>query len=91
MEERPDVALVTGRRRERSPEQSVYNRLADIDWDLPVGEIDRSHGDILIRGEAFRQVGGFNPFVLVSEDCELCLRFGCGMDSAKDRCRNDRA
>jgi cellulose synthase/poly-beta-1,6-N-acetylglucosamine synthase-like glycosyltransferase len=71
---RPDVALVTGRRRECFPEQSVYNRLADIDWDLPVGEIDGSHGDILVRCEAFREVGGFNPNVLVSEDREMCLR-----------------
>jgi cellulose synthase/poly-beta-1,6-N-acetylglucosamine synthase-like glycosyltransferase len=74
LEDRPDVALVTGRRRERFPEQSIYNRLADIDWDLPVGEIDRSHGDILVCSEAFRHVGGFNSVVRVGEDHDLCLR-----------------
>ena len=74
LEERPEVALVTGRRRERFPERSCYNRLADLEWDMPIGEIEGSHGDIMVRIEAFRQIGGFDPSVLVSEDYELCLR-----------------
>ena len=74
LEERPDVALVSGRRRERFREQSIYNRLADLEWDMPVGEIKGSHGDIMVRAEAFRQVGGFDAEVLVSEDYELCVR-----------------
>lgn len=74
LEKRPDVALVTGRRRERFPEQTIYNRLADLDWDTPVGEIDTSHGDIMIRVDAFRQIGGFDPEVFVAEDFELCIR-----------------
>ena len=32
------VAVVCGRRRERYPERSIYNRLCDIEWDTPVGE-----------------------------------------------------
>ncbi len=74
LEDRVDVALVTGRRRERHREQSIYNRLADIEWDIPTGEIKATHGDFLIRAGAFRQVGGFDPTVRVSEDHELCLR-----------------
>jgi GT2 family glycosyltransferase len=74
LEERPDVGLVTGRRRERFPERSSYNRLADLEWDMPIGEIDGSHGDIMVRVDAFREVGGFDPAVLVGEDYELCLR-----------------
>ena len=58
LEERSDVALVTGRRRERFPEQSIYNRLADLEWDTPVGEIDTSHGDVMVRVDAFRQDRG---------------------------------
>src|SRR5262249_1184135 len=54
LEGRPDVALVTGRRRERFPERSIYNHLADLEWDMPLGEIAGSHGDILVRAEAFR-------------------------------------
>jgi GT2 family glycosyltransferase len=74
LEDRPDVALVTGRRRERFPTRSAYNRLADLEWDMPIGEIEGSHGDIMVRADAFRQVGGFDPAVLVGEDYELCLR-----------------
>jgi GT2 family glycosyltransferase len=74
LEERSDVALVTGRRRERFPEQSIYNRLADLEWDTPVGEIDTSHGDVMVRVDAFRQIGGFDPEVFVGEDFELCIR-----------------
>ena len=74
LEERPDVALVTGRRRERFPERSSYNRLADLEWDMPLGEIEGSHGDILVRAEAFRQVDGFDASVFVGEDFDLCVR-----------------
>ena len=56
----PTSRLVSGRRRERFPDQSIYNRLADLEWDMPVGEIKGSHGDIMVRAEAFRQVGGFD-------------------------------
>jgi GT2 family glycosyltransferase len=73
-EERPDVALVTGRRRERHPDRSAYNRLADIEWDAPIGEIDGSHGDIMVRVDAFRQIGGCNAAMTVSEDIDLCVR-----------------
>lgn len=74
LEEHPEVALVTGRRRERFPERSTYNRLADLEWDMPLGEIEGSHGDIMVRAEAFRQAAGFDPAVLVGEDYELCVR-----------------
>jgi glycosyltransferase involved in cell wall biosynthesis len=74
LEQRPEVALVTGRRRERFPERSLYNRLADLEWDMPLGEIEGSHGDILVRAEALRQVDGFDAAVFVGEDFDLCVR-----------------
>src|SRR5580698_8655221 len=36
--QRPELAVVCGRRRERHPEASVYNRLCDLEWDTPVGD-----------------------------------------------------
>jgi GT2 family glycosyltransferase len=74
LEVRPDVALVTGRRRERFPERSIYNRLADLEWDMPIGEIEGSHGDIMVRADAFCQIGGFDATVFVGEDYDLCVR-----------------
>jgi cellulose synthase/poly-beta-1,6-N-acetylglucosamine synthase-like glycosyltransferase len=74
LEGRPDVAVVCGRRRERFPEASVYNRLADLEWDMPVGEADSCGGDAMMRVEAFRAVNGFDASVVAGEEPELCQR-----------------
>jgi GT2 family glycosyltransferase len=71
---RAELAVVCGRRRERFPDASVYNRLCDIEWDTPVGDADSCGGDSMIRIEAFKAVGGFNPGMLAGEEPELCLR-----------------
>jgi GT2 family glycosyltransferase len=74
LREHPDVAVVCGRRRERFPEASVYNRLCDIEWDTPVGEARACGGDSLMRVEALAGVGGFDPSLIAGEEPELCLR-----------------
>ena len=71
---RPDVAVVCGRRRERFPDVSIYNRLCDMEWDTSLGEALACGGDALMRVAAFRQVEGFNPEIIAAEDDELCLR-----------------
>jgi len=70
----PDVAVVCGRRRERFPERSVYNRLADLEWDTPVGEAKSCGGDAMMRVDAFRAAGGFDASVAAGEEPELCQR-----------------
>lgn len=74
LEARPDVAVVCGRRRERFPEQSIYNRLCDMEWDTPIGEATACGGDSMMRIEAFQQAGGFNPTLIAGEEPELCVR-----------------
>ena len=74
LDERREVAAVCGRLRERHPERSVYNRLADLEWNGPVGEIKACGGIAMIRAEAFEAVGGFDPSIIAAEDDELCLR-----------------
>ena len=71
---RPELAIVCGRRRERYPDRSIYNRLADIEWNSPVGEVKYCGGDALMRVEALRQVGGYNPALIAGEEPELCVR-----------------
>jgi len=71
---RPNVAAVSGRRRERFPEQSIYNRLADIEWNSPVGEAKYCGGDVLVRADAFRQVEGYNAALIAGEDPDLGVR-----------------
>jgi GT2 family glycosyltransferase len=70
----PDVAVVCGRRREKFPEHSVYNRLCDIEWNTPVGEASSCGGDALYRASDFQESGGFNETLIAGEEPELCLR-----------------
>lgn len=69
-----DVAVVCGRRRERYPTRSVYNRLCDLEWDTPIGEATECGGDSLVRVSAFRQVGGYANDLIAGEEPEMCLR-----------------
>lgn len=74
LELHPDWAVVCGRRRERSPQQSLYNQLCDIEWDTPIGEALACGGDSMMRVEAVQQVNGFNPDLIAGEEPELCVR-----------------
>jgi hypothetical protein len=68
------AAVVCGRRRERWPERSIYNRLADLEWDRPAGETKSCGGDALFRVEALTQVQGFDASIVAGEEPELCRR-----------------
>jgi cellulose synthase/poly-beta-1,6-N-acetylglucosamine synthase-like glycosyltransferase len=72
--DRPAVVAVCGRRRERFPEASVYNRLCDLEWDTPVGPAEATGGDALFRVEALRAAGGYRDDLIAGEEPELCLR-----------------
>ena len=74
LDERVDVGIVCGRRRERYPERSVYNMLCDIEWNTPVGEAKACGGDAMMRADAFTAVGGFAPSLIAGEEPELCVR-----------------
>ncbi|MCC7383745.1 MAG: glycosyltransferase [Deltaproteobacteria bacterium] len=71
---RPELAVVCGRRRERAPEASIYNRLMDLEWDTPVGEATACGGDAMMRARAFEAVGGFDATLIAGEEPELCFR-----------------
>ena len=70
----PEVAVVCGRRRERFPEQSIYNQLCDLEWNTPIGETKACGGDAMMRSKAFQQVAGFDPTLIAGEEPELCVR-----------------
>ena len=71
---RPEIAVICGRRRERYPHKSIYNRLCDLEWNTPIGEAGACGGDAIMRVEAFEQAGGFNPRLIAGEEPELCVR-----------------
>jgi glycosyltransferase involved in cell wall biosynthesis len=69
------VAVVWGFRRERYPDQSIYNMLCDYEWgDIVSGETKICGGDALIRVSAFQQVGGYRPDLICGEEPEMCVR-----------------
>jgi len=68
------LAAVCGRRRERFPNASVYNKLTDIEWDTPVGNTKSCGGDVLFRVIALQEAGGYDPSVIAGEEPELCFR-----------------
>ena len=74
LDDHPGVAVVCGRRRERFPAASVYNRLCDWEWDTPVGPAKACGGDALMRTEAVLAAGGFRVGLIAGEEPELCLR-----------------
>ena len=70
----PDVAIVAGRLRERFPDATIWNRLADSEWDTPVGQTDAVGGIAVLRVEAIAGVGGYRDSLIAGEEPELCLR-----------------
>lgn len=74
LENHKDIAVVCGRRKERFPEASIYNRLIDQEWDTSIGEALSCGGDALMRTDALHGVSGFNPDLIAGEEPELCVR-----------------
>ncbi len=74
LEAEPQLAMVCGRRRERHPDASPYNRLCDHEWNTPVGLVPTCGGDAAVRTVAFRQVDGFDPSLIAGEEPDLCHR-----------------
>lgn len=74
LEANPKAAVACGRRRERFPEASPYNRLCDREWNTPVGRARSCGGDALIRMKALDEVGGYDPRLIAGEEPEMCVR-----------------
>ncbi len=49
LEQNSDLAVVCGRRRERYPDASIYNRLCDIEWNTPIGETCNRYLDLILK------------------------------------------
>ncbi|MBN8842316.1 MAG: glycosyltransferase [Sphingomonadales bacterium] len=74
MRAEPGLAAVFGRRRERFPEQSIYNRMCDDEWNVPVGIVAACGGDALFRVEALVAADGYSDDLIAGEEPDLCLR-----------------
>lgn len=68
------LAVVCGRRKERYPDFSVYNKLCDLEWDTPLGDALACGGDALMRVEALQRVNGYREDLIAGEEPEMCYR-----------------
>ena len=76
---RSDAAVVFGRLLERHPDRSVYNRVAQVEWNIigprgGGGEVETCGGNAMLRARALRDVRGYEPSVPAGEEPELCQR-----------------
>ena len=74
LEQHPKHAVVCGRRKERFPNASIYNRLCDMEWNTPVGEATACGGDALIRVAALKEIQGYRNDLIAGEEPEMCFR-----------------
>ena len=74
MQAHPQAVVVAGRRRERFPQASVWNRLCDREWNTPIGPALACGGDALMRRAALMKVAGYRESLIAGEEPELCLR-----------------
>jgi len=70
----PSVAVVWGHRRELRPQDSIYNRVLDLDWVFPPGETPYCGGDAMMRASALQASGPFDETLIAGEEPELCRR-----------------
>jgi len=68
------LVAVFGQRAELHPDASVYNAICDLEWDTPVGDGSAFGGEVMMRLDALRAVGGYDDAVVASEDRELWMR-----------------
>jgi glycosyltransferase involved in cell wall biosynthesis len=69
-----DVAVVWGHRRELCPQNSIYNRVLDLDWIYRAGLTTFCGGDALFRRRILVQTSGFDETLIAGEEPELCRR-----------------
>ena len=70
----PDAAAAFGRRRERHPDRSIFNRLCDMEWNVAPGDVRSCGGDVMMRSDAWLRAGGYRDDLIAGEEPELCIR-----------------
>lgn len=69
-----NVAVVSGIQRELHPDATIYNRLMELEWQQPFGDVPTVIGNAMIRVEAFQQAGGFRMDLVAGEEADLHRR-----------------
>lgn len=68
------LAAVFGVLKEKNRQGSIYNVLAEMEWNTKVGRVEHFAGIVLIRAAIFQEVGFYNPLVVAGEEPEFSMR-----------------
>jgi hypothetical protein len=74
LDQHENVAIVSGRLREFFPQASLYNRLADLEWNKPLGDNSHCGGNAMMRIATIAPLGAFDESLLAGEEPDLCER-----------------
>ena len=72
--EDPTVAIVYGHIYELYPQNSIYQRVLNLDWIDEAGIVEFCGGNALIRRHVLEEVGGYNELLIAGEEPEMCQR-----------------
>lgn len=70
------LAAVVGHLHEKNPDLTPYNKLCELEWRTPVGEVANGEfgGIVMLRASVLQEVGGYNPDLVAEEEPELGAR-----------------
>lgn len=81
MASHPEVGVVCGELTERDARSSIYKRLCAMEWKGPVGRINKTGGNALVRVHALKSEGGYDEQLVAGEEAEMCARLrGAGWE-----------
>lgn len=74
IQQNPKTGAVFGKRCELHPDASPFNSGCHLEWNTPLGGRTPFGGEVLMRVDALKAAGFYNPQVIASEDFELWIR-----------------
>lgn len=74
LEKNPRLAAVFGQLEERFPGESIYNLLCHLEWKGPPGEVLHFAGLVLLRVNAWKELGGYDAAMIAGEEPEFSVR-----------------
>lgn len=81
MASHPEVGVVCGELTERDAKSSIYKRLCAMEWKGPIGWINKTGGNALVRAHALKIEGGYDEQLVAGEEAEMCARLrGAGWE-----------
>ena len=75
MASHPEVGVVCGELTERDARSSIYKRLCAMEWKGPIGRVNKTGGNALVRVDVLRVEGGYDEQLVAGEEAEMCARF----------------